>query len=95
MNPIADHDGKSQTSSAVDSTRYADPAEEIAVVEPIKAAATVEEIRARAHELWVKRLEPASTPEDFLLVAEAELGSAAKANSALQDNNERSGSVQR
>lgn len=90
--PPIDHDGKSQTSSAVDARRY--PAPDHESPEPV-IQPTHEEISERAKQLWIARgRQPGSQEQDWL-DAERELGETARSRAAVQQIHEAAGSVQR
>ncbi len=91
---LSDHDGKSQSASAVDVEHYPNPAEQA----PAAFSVTHEEIAARAYELWLKDGKRPGSAERNWLEAERQLKSALNSQSvdhALVDQvYHRSGSVQ-
>lgn len=89
---VIDHDGKSQTSSAVDARRY--PAPDHESPEPVTQP-THEEISTRAQELWIARGRKGGSQEQDWLDAERELQETAKSRAAVRDIHRSAGSVQK
>jgi Protein of unknown function (DUF2934) len=55
---------------------------------------THDEIKVRAHQLWIEEGKPPDSAERHWLEAERELNAAAKSRSLLEKVNQRGGSVQ-
>ena len=86
MNPQGDHDGKSKTASAVDSSRYPEPAED--------GAPTYAEIADRAHQIWLEQGQPADSAEQNWLQAERELQASGTSRRLVEQVRAHAGSVQ-
>lgn len=97
MKRPTDQDGKSKTASAVDESAYPeqDQDNDTTRVKTAKGAPSVEEIRARAHELWVQRGRPSGTADQDWADAEQQLQEAAESRVDLEQQRHKSGSVQR
>ena len=87
MNPQGDHDGKSKTASAVDSSRYPDPAED--------GTPTYAEISDRAHQIWLEQGQPSDSAEQNWLQAERELRASDTTRRVVEQVRAHAGSVQR
>jgi hypothetical protein len=87
-----DHDGKSQTASAVDQAHYPEPADGALPESSIEPSET--EIAARAHKIWVERGKPAHSEEENWREARQQLLAAGRSKTAVADVHKGGGSVQ-
>jgi hypothetical protein len=85
-----DQDGKSKTASAVDADSYPEQNEVDASASPV----TAEEVRRRAHELWVERGQQEGEAERDWADAESELQRKGP-RADLDRQRNKTGSVQR
>jgi Protein of unknown function (DUF2934) len=92
---LTDRDGKSKTASAVDAKHYPEQ-NEVAEKHPLVSdGPDIEEIKARAYQLWMERGSPHGSADQDWHRAEQELR-ATKGSQRISDKlHESSGSVQR
>jgi hypothetical protein len=95
MAAFTDRDGKTKTASAVDAKHYPEQNEVPAEHPLVSDGPDIEEIKARAYELWVERGCPHDSSDEDWHLAEQELR-VKKGSQRITDKlHESSGSVQR
>ncbi|MGA2881736.1 MAG: DUF2934 domain-containing protein [Bryobacteraceae bacterium] len=90
-----DRDGKSKTASAVDAKHYPEQNEVPEDHPRVSDAPAVEEIKARAYELWIERVCPHGSADEDWHLAEQELRAKNGSQRISDKLHESSGSVQR
>lgn len=92
---MTDRDGKSKTASAVDAKHYPEQ-NEVSEDHPLVSdGPAVEQIKARAYELWCERGCPDGSADEDWHQAERELRARTGSQRVSDDLHESSGSVQR
>jgi hypothetical protein len=71
--PVMDRDGKSKTASAVDAQHYPEQNEVPEVHPLVSDGPAIEEIKARAYQLWLERGSPHGSSDQDWHQAEQEL----------------------
>jgi hypothetical protein len=94
MDYTSDHDGKSKTASAVDQKNYPEQHEVENQGWETGALPTHEQIKQRAHEIWMERGRPEGTAEEDWRQAEEELRAGIQSRHVIESTKDRGGSVQ-